>query len=181
MQLPLAQKSNTHWEYSSGTSNIIATELRTMFTSTETYIRYPYEHLFYKIGAYSMIFETDAFGQFVGSSYSWATAQDWAKIGQLYIQNGNWAGEQILPKRWVDFVQQPAPNSNNRYGGHFWLNKGGHLSDVPKDMYALEGFQGQRVFIIPSKELVMVRLGLTYNRYDFDFNNWLKEIMVAVE
>jgi len=180
-QLPIAQKPDTHWEYSSGTTNIIARQMHTFFDTDEAYIRYIYDHLFYKIGMYSMLMETDAQGIFVGSSYSWATARDWAKFGQLYLQNGTWAGEQVLTKKWVDFVQQPAPNSNNRYGGHFWLNKGGHLPDVPQDMYALIGFHGQRVFIIPSKELVVVRLGLTPDRADFDFNKWLSGIIKAME
>lgn len=178
---PLEHTPNSHWEYSSGTTNIIANAMHSYFDSTDDYIRYLYNNLFYKIGMYSMLIETDAQGVFVGSSYGWATARDWAKIGQLYLQKGNWAGKQLLEKDWVEFVQQPAPNSNNRFGGHFWLNKDGHLPDVPKDLYSLNGFQGQRVIIIPSKELVVVRLGLTYDRADFDFNEWLKGIIEAVE
>ncbi len=180
-QIPLEHKPNQHWEYSSGTSNILATAMHSYFNSTDEYIDYIYTNLFYKIGMYSMIIETDAKGLFVGSSYSWATARDWAKIGQLYLQNGNWAGEQILTKKWVDFVQEEAPNSDGIYGGHFWLNKGGRYPDLPRDMYSLDGFQGQRVFIIPSKELVIVRLGLAYKSADFDFNGWVKEIITSVE
>ncbi len=181
VQLPKLEEPNTTWEYSSGTTNIMARELRNYFDSNEDYIRYFYDRLFYKIGMYSMLMETDAEGIFVGSSYSWTTARDLAKIGQLYLQKGNWAGEQILTKEWVDFVQQPAPNSNNRYGGHFWLNKGGFYPDAPRDMYAITGFMGQRVYIIPSKEMVIVRLGLTENRADFDFNEWIKGIINSVE
>ncbi|MCF6351546.1 MAG: beta-lactamase family protein [Cyclobacteriaceae bacterium] len=181
VQLPLDKEPNTHWEYSSGTTNIIAKAMRSYFNSDAEYVRYIYANLFYKIGMYSMLIETDAEGIFVGSSYSWATARDWAKFGQLYLQNGNWAGEQLLSEDWVEFVQQPAPNSNKRYGGHFWLNKGGFYPNAPKDMYALNGFMGQYVFIIPSKELVIVRLGLTENRDDFDFNAWLTKIIAAIE
>ena len=180
-QIPLEYKPNDHWEYSSGTSNILATAMHSYFNSTDEYIDYMYTNLFHKIGMYSMLIETDAKGRFVGSSYSWATARDWAKIGQLYLQDGNWAGEQILTKEWVDFVQQEAPNSEGIYGGHFWLNKGGRYPDIPRDMYALEGFQGQRVFIIPSKDLIIVRLGLTYKSADFDFNLWVKEIIATIE
>ncbi len=179
--LPLAAPPNTQWEYSSGTSNIIATAMQPYFASQEAYIRYPYDSLFYRIGAYSMLIEADATGHFVGSSYSWATARDWAKMGQLYLQNGRWEGQQVLPPWWVNFVQQPAPNSNNRYGGHVWLNKGGFLPDVPTDMYAFNGFQGQRVFIIPSQQMVVVRLGVTYNRNDFDFNTWLAQLIEVVK
>lgn len=180
-KLPIEFKPNDHWEYSSGTSNILMTAMRVYFKSTDAYIRYPYENLFYKIGAYSMIMETDAKGNFVGSSYIWATARDWVKIGQLYLQDGNWTGNQLLSKEWVEFVQQEAPNSNGIYGGHFWLNKGKRYRDALADMYSLERFQGQRIFIIPSKELVIVRLGLTYNRADFDFNQWLVKIIQVVE
>lgn len=180
-QIPLEQQPNTHWEYSSGTSNILATAMRGYFDSDESYIRYPYDSLFYKIGAYSMVMETDAKGFFVGSSYSWANARDWAKIGQLYLQNGNWAGEQLLTKDWVEFVQQEAPNAKGNFGSHFWLNKGGRYPDAPTDMYSLEGFQGQRVFILPSKELVIIKLGLTHNRADFDFNSWVKKITEVIE
>ncbi|MCF6359328.1 MAG: beta-lactamase family protein [Cyclobacteriaceae bacterium] len=181
VQLPQIDEPNTTWEYSSGTTNVMARALRTYFDSDGAYIRYIYDNLFYKIGMYSMLMETDARGIFVGSSYSWAIARDLAKLGQLYLQNGNWAGEQILTKEWVNFVQQPAPNSNNRYGGHFWLNKGSFYPDAPQDMYAITGFMGQRVYIIPSKELVIVRLGLTEHRPDFDFNEWLAGIISAVE
>lgn len=181
IQMPLESQPDTRWNYSSGTSNIIATTMRRYFNSTDEYVRYPYEHLFYKIGANSMVIETDATGSFVGSSYSWATAKDWARLGQLYLQDGKWAGEQILSKDWINFVNEEAPNSNGIYGGHFWLNKGMRYPDAPKDLYSMDGFQGQMVFIIPSKDLVVVRLGLTYNEDDFDFNGWLKDIIDAVE
>jgi len=81
----------------------------------------------------------------------------------------------------VKFVQQPAANSNEIYGGHFWLNKGKRFPDVPTDLYSMDGFHGQKVFIIPSKDLVVVRLGLTYNESDFDFNLWLKEIILSID
>lgn len=181
MQMPLEYKPDTYWQYSSGTTNILATRMRESFNSTDEYVRYPYDNLFYKLGMYSMVIETDASGRFVGSSYGWATARDWAKFGQLYLQKGTWAGDQLLDKNWVKFVQQPAPNANGNYGGHFWLNAGGRFPAVPKDLFSLDGFQGQKVFIIPSKNLVVVRLGLTYHEPDFDFNQWLKGIITAVE
>jgi CubicO group peptidase (beta-lactamase class C family) len=130
---------------------------------------------------YSMIMETDATGYFIGSSFSYASARDWAKFGQLFLQKGKWAGKEIIPQSWVDFVQQPAPNSGDDYGAHFWLNKGGNLKDVPEDAYLMDGFHGQRVFIIPSKEIVIVRLGLTYNSDDFDFNEWVSAIIGVIE
>ncbi len=181
MQMPLAYPPNTQWVYSSGTTNIIATRMRDFFATTDDYVRYPYEKIFHRLGMYSMLIETDAYGRFVGSSYGWATARDWAKIGQLYLQNGNWAGEQLLPASWIDFVRQPAPNAKGLYGGHFWLNQGNRYPDAPADIFSMDGFHGQKVFIIPSKDLVVVRLGLTYQESNFDFNQWLQEIIAAIE
>lgn len=180
MLSPMDFAPETTWTYSSGTANIIATRMADNFKSKDDYVRFLYERLFNKIGMYSMVMETDATGNYVGSSYSWATTRDWAKIGQFYLQKGNWAGEQILSEQWVNFIQQPAKGSEGIYGGHFWLNKGGRFPDLPLDLYSMDGFHGQKVFIIPSQELVVVRLGLTYNPGDFDFNNWLKDIIEAV-
>jgi len=180
MGMPLQYAPNAHWEYSSGTTNIIATELEKYFKSRDEYLLYPYQRIFWPIGMYSLIIETDSKGYFVGSSYSWATARDWAKCGQLFLQNGQWAGQQILPKKWVDYVQKPAPNSAYRYGAHFWLNKDGNLPDVPRDTYSFQGFQGQGVYILPSENLVVVRLGLTYHEPDFDFNAWLSAIIKTI-
>jgi CubicO group peptidase (beta-lactamase class C family) len=179
--IPIEFEPGTYWEYSSGTTNIIAGLNRQFFDTKEEYLRYLYERLFYQIGAYSLLIETDASGKFIGSSYSWATGRDWAKIGQFYLQNGNWAGEQLLDSSWVNFVQQPAQNSNNEYGGQFWINKSKVLPDLPEDTYYMDGFHGQHVFIIPSKDLVVVRLGLTYDEQDFDFNQWVAEIIRAIE
>ncbi|MEP2026275.1 MAG: serine hydrolase, partial [Reichenbachiella sp.] len=169
------------WNYSSGTSNIISSQTRRFFKSKKDYLNFPYDSLFYRLGMYSMLIETDATGEFVGSSYAWATARDWARIGQLYLQNGVWEGKQIISKDWISFIQQPAQGSEQLYGGHFWINSGGHFPNVPLDAYSMNGFHSQRIMIIPSKELVIVRLGVTYKRGDFDFNEWYGQIIDAVD
>jgi CubicO group peptidase (beta-lactamase class C family) len=128
----------------------------------------------------SMMIETDLSGNYVASSYGWANTRDWAKMGLLYLHEGNWFGDQIVDKSWVDFVKTPNGVSHGLYGAHFWLNAGGRRPDIPKDMYAMEGYQGQMVFIIPSKDLVIVRTGLTEEPV-IDFNKMLKEIIEAVE
>ena len=109
---------------------------------------------------HSMLIETDLAGNYVGSSYGWATTRDWAKFGLLYLHKGNWNGDQLFDKSWVDYVTTPTATSNGRYGAHFWLNKGGVYPNVPKGLFSCNGYQGQYVFIIPSKELVIVRFGL---------------------
>ena len=167
------------WNYSSGTSNLLSGFIRNQFDSHEDYLDFWYTGFIDKIGMHSMILEADLAGNYVGSSYSWATARDWAKFGLLYLNRGSWNGEQILTEDWVEYTSQPAQNSDGIYGAHFWLNAGGFYPDVPRDLYSANGFQGQHVFIIPSKELVVVRFGLVEHP-DFDLNQFLKEIIAAV-
>ncbi|CAM3608505.1 serine hydrolase domain-containing protein [Zobellia roscoffensis] len=168
------------WNYSSGTSNLLSGILRKRFKSHQDYINYPYEALIDKIGMSSMLIETDMKGNFVGSSYAWATTRDWAKFGLLYLNKGNWNGEQLFDESWVDYVSEPTLHSDGTYGGHFWLNANGKYPDVPRDLYSANGYQGQRVFIIPSKDLVVVRTGLA-EAPDFDINLFLKNILAAIK
>lgn len=167
------------WNYSSGTTNLLSGILRKRFKSHQEYLDYPYTALIDKIGMHSMLIETDMTGNFVGSSYAWATTRDWAKFGLLYLNKGNWHGEQLFDSNWVDYVTTPTAHSKGTYGGHFWLNAEGKYPDVPKDMYSANGFQGQRLFIIPSKDLVVVRTGLA-EEPDFDINSFLAEIVSSI-
>ena len=176
LEKPAAFKPNTHWNYSSGTTNLLSGILRSQFRTHQEYLDFWYSALIDKIGMNSMIVETDMAGNYVGSSYGWATTRDWSKFGLLYLHKGNWNGEQILDESWVKYTATPTNTSNGRYGGHFWLNASGHFPDVPKDMYYCSGFQGQMVAIIPSLDLVIVRMGLKEDP-DFDFNGMLKGII----
>lgn len=180
LEKPAAIKPNTHWNYSSGTTNLLSGILRRQFQNHQDYLDFWYSSLIDKIGMHSMLIEPDMAGNFVGSSYGWATARDWAKFGLLYLHEGNWNGEQIFDKSWAKYVATPTPTSNGEYGGHFWLNAGGKYTDVPKDMYFCGGFQGQKVIIIPSKDLVIVRFGLTEDE-DFDFNGMMSGIISSIK
>lgn len=173
---PAKFKPNTHWNYSSGTTNLLSYILRNQFKTHQEYLDFWYSSLIDKIGMNSMIVETDMSGNFVGSSYGWATARDWSKFGLLYLNNGNWNGEQILDPSWVKFVCKPTSTSNGDYGGHFWLNAGGYYKDAPKDLFYCSGYQGQRIFILPSQDLVIVRLGLKDEK-GVDLNLFLKEVV----
>ncbi|MFD2563484.1 serine hydrolase domain-containing protein [Aquimarina rubra] len=172
-------KPNEYWYYSSGVSNLLSGILRKQFDSYQEYLDFPYREFIDKIGMHSMLIETDMAGNYVGSSYAWGTVRDWAKFGLLYLHKGNWNGEQIFNSDWVDYVTTPSPTSEDDYGGHFWLNAGGFYPDAPRDMYSANGFQGQRVFIIPSKDLVIVRFGLIGDA-GVDFNTFLKDIVGAI-
>ncbi|WP_149303059.1 serine hydrolase domain-containing protein [Pareuzebyella sediminis] len=168
------------WNYSSGTSNLLSGLLRKRFGSLQEYLDFPYSALIDKIGMNSMIIETDMKGNFVASSYAWATTRDWAKFGLLYLNKGKWNGSQLFDETWVDYITTPTEGSNGTYGAHFWLNAGGKYPDVPKDMYSANGFQGQRVFILPSKDIVVVRTGLA-EEPEFDINSFLAGIIASID
>ncbi len=168
------------WNYSSGTTNLLSGILRSKFDSHQSYLDFPYTALIDKIGMHSMLLEADMEGNFVGSSYGWANTRDWAKFGLLYLHNGNWNGEQLFDSNWSDYVRKPTKKSDKVYGAHFWLNAGEKYPNVPKDLYSANGFQGQRVYIIPSKELVIVRTGLV-GEPDFEAGRFLQEVIGAFE
>ncbi|RYJ53166.1 class C beta-lactamase-related serine hydrolase [Flavobacterium petrolei] len=180
LEKPAESKPNMRWNYSSGTTNLLSGILRKQFKTPQEYLDFWYTDLIDKIGMNSMVIETDMVGNYVGSSYGWATTRDWSKFGLLYLHKGNWNGEQIFNESWAKYTATPTNTSNGRYGGHFWLNAGGHFPDVPTDMYYCSGFQGQMVAIIPSLDLVIVRMGLK-EESNFDFNGMLKGIIESVK
>jgi hypothetical protein len=173
---PLAGKTNATWNYSSGTTNLLSGILRKQFQTHQEYLDFWYSDLIDKIGMNSMLVETDMTGNYVGSSYGWATTRDWSKFGLLYLHKGNWNGEQLLDENWVKFVATPTNTSNGRYGAHFWLNAGGYFPDAPRDMFYCSGYQGQMVAVFPSHDLVIVRMGLKEDP-EFDFNGLLSGVV----
>ncbi len=166
--LPMGAAPGTRWEYTSGTTNLLMWVLREALEPEADWLAFPREVLFEPLGMHSAVLEPDAYGTFLGSSFMFATARDWARFGQLYLQDGQWDGEQILPEGWVALTRQPAPHApKGRYGAHFWLNRGDPETGerpwpkLPDDAYAALGYQGQEIVIVPSEELVAVRLGLS--------------------
>ena len=174
---PLVGKPNATWNYSSGTTNLLSGILRKQFKTHQEYLDFWYSALIDKIGMNSMVVETDMAGNFVGSSYSWATTRDWAKFGLLYLHKGHWNGEQLFDESWAKYVATPTNTSNGNYGAQFWLNAGGQFPNVPKDMYYCSGYQGQMIAILPSHDLVIVRMGLSE---EFDFNKLLSEVISSI-
>ncbi|MFV8321780.1 serine hydrolase domain-containing protein [Flavobacterium sp. LB3P21] len=180
LEKPAAFKPNTRWNYSSGTTNLLSGILRKQFKTHQEYLDFWYTDLIDKIGMNSMVIETDMAGNYVGSSYGWATTRDWSKFGLLYLHNGNWNGEQIFNEGWAKYTATPTNTSDGRYGAHFWLNAGGTFQDVPKDMYFCSGYQGQMILIIPSLDLVVVRMGLKESP-EFNFNEIMKGIIASIK
>ena len=156
---PLEHKPGTFWYYSSGSTNIVMRYLRGKFASDKEFLTYLRERLFAPLGIRNAVFEPDMSGTPVGSSYLYITAREFASLGQLYLDDGVFQGRRILPEGWVAYSVTPAADSKDGYGAFFWLNKDKYWPDIPEDMFNCQGHDGQEVFIIPSKDLVVVVLG----------------------
>jgi CubicO group peptidase (beta-lactamase class C family) len=125
----------------------------------EEYLSWPQRALFDRIGIRRQVLETDPYGNFLLTGYDYGTARNWARLGLLYLQDGMWQGTRILPEGWSKFVSTPAPAWKRPvYGGFFWINGEGDWN-LPKDAYYMAGAGGQNVFIVPSHQLVIVRMG----------------------
>jgi len=173
-----AIEAGVSWEYSSGTSNIISKYLRNQFSNHDDYLRFPHERIFQPLNMTNTTMEVDESGSYIGSSYCYATTRDWARFGTLYLRDGVWNGDRLLPEGWVDYTKTPHAASNGRYGAHFWTNAAPKYNkDAPEDMFSANGYEGQRVFIIPSKDLVIVRMGLS----KIDFNSLIKNICASID
>ncbi|MFL5748343.1 MAG: serine hydrolase domain-containing protein [Niastella sp.] len=183
-KLPLKYEPGTIFYYSSGNANILSRIIRHT-VGDSVYAGFPYKALFHKINMYSLVLEPDASGTYVGSSYSYASARDFARFGLFYYNNGVWNGEQLLPANWVkETIQPAASNKQQRYGYQFWLNGQDDkdpskrwFPDAPADMFFADGYGGQNIFIIPSKKLIIVRLGV----HTVDENKYLREVIAAVK
>jgi CubicO group peptidase (beta-lactamase class C family) len=148
----------------------------------ENYHQWPQAALFDRIGIRRQVLETDWYGNFLLTGFDYGTARNWSRLGQLYLQDGVWEGERVLPEGWSQFVSTPAPGwEEPLYGGQFWLNRTREF-DLPEEAYFMAGYGEQRVFVVPSAELVVVRMG---HRSDTDAprdatNVMLRQLMEAV-
>ncbi|MDW3652348.1 MAG: serine hydrolase [Bacteroidia bacterium] len=126
----------------------------------ENYHQWPQKELFDKIGIRKQVMETDIKGNFILTGFDYGTGRNWARMGMLYLNEGRWMGERLLPEGFTDFVSTPAPGWEvPEYGGQFWLNEGNRWASLPEDAYFMAGGGGQRVIISPSDNMVIVRLG----------------------
>ncbi|RWM14169.1 MAG: class C beta-lactamase-related serine hydrolase [Mesorhizobium sp.] len=166
---PLAGEVGKVFSYSSGTAVMLSRLWQDAIGDKTKALAWPRTALFEPLGMHSAVLETDEKGTFVGSSYLYATAHDWARFGQFLLQGGTWNGNQILPTGFVDWMREPAPASKVYGRGQLWIEGpgdeerpgAGAAAGLPKDTYWMEGHDGQTVAIVPSEQLVVVRLGLT--------------------
>jgi CubicO group peptidase (beta-lactamase class C family) len=170
----LAYPIDSKWSYSSGTSNILQSLISNTIKDHKAYLAFPHQRLFDVLGMKSAVLEPDASGTYVGSSYMFATARDWAKFGQLYINDGLWFGQRILPEGWVRYSSTVTPASDGEYAAHFWTYP--RKSGLPDDSFLMDGFEGQLVLIVPSKKLLLLRLGCTPKSENFDGIKFFKSI-----
>lgn len=153
-QKPLEAPPGTWWNYSSGTTNIVSAIVhRTLGLYGEDHHAFLVRRLFEPIGMRSCIPKYDAAGTWIGSSFNFATARDFARFGLLYLRDGVWDGRRILPAGWVDHARSPTPRSDGWYGAHFWRAKDGSAR------FTCNGFRSQYIIIDPERDLVIVRSG----------------------
>lgn len=177
---PLKNNPGEVWNYSSGTTNIIAAGISRALgprnvsdpTGRAAMRNFMYDRLFTPIGMTNTSAEFDANGNFYGSSLVYSTAQDFARFGLLFLRGGQWDGKQIINEDFVNFVRTPSNGKGaDHYGAHWWLspsNGKGILKKGPFDAFAAQGHEGQLIMVIPSKDMVIVRLGLSTSEKHWD-------------
>lgn len=185
----LVADPGSRWSYSSGTSNILCQVVQDAIGGGPETAAFAREALFAPLGMTSAVLETDGTGGMVCSSFSYATARDWARFGQLYLDDGVWQGERLLPAGWVDYTTTPVELATETpYGAHWWLNAGPggrtRLPGMPSDTFWASGNEGQHVVVVPSADLVVVRLGLSSgydNSIDWGLEDLVADTVAAAE
>ncbi|MCB1176235.1 MAG: serine hydrolase, partial [Leptospiraceae bacterium] len=172
------------FNYSSGTTNILSKIVKerskVVFNNPDHFMK---RELFEKLNIKSIVFETDSSNTFVGSSYANASARDWARIGLLILNKGEWNGQTIYTKEYSEKMITPSPAAEKgEYGYQIWLNKGKngnkYFPKLTEELIFLHGYNGQIVAILPSKNLIIVRLGATpSNKKAWDEEIFLKDII----
>jgi len=187
---PLEAMPGTRWKYANNDTMLAVRALRSTFNDKEEYLGFP-ESLFHRLGMNDTRTEADWEGNFIMSSQVWTTSRDLARLGILYLQDGVWEGERILPVGWVKYVssptgpQPPEKRGNGSaipgYGAQFWLFNE-RFPNIPNDTFAAMGNRGQYLVIIPSQNLVIVRRG-----YDpaggegFKIDKFIRDVLAALE
>lgn len=177
--LPLEAPIGGAFTYSSGTSTLLSRVWQDKVAGDS--IPYPQKALFGPLGMTSAVMETDAADTYVGSSYMYATARDWARFGQLLAQDGTWNGAQILPQGFAAWMMEPVAVSGGDYTkGHIWREAPGGTPPF-EDSVWLSGHDGQTIGVFPDRNLVIVRMGLTPSDLDYSSLPLAKAVIAALE
>jgi CubicO group peptidase (beta-lactamase class C family) len=173
---PLAHEPGSCFSYSSGTSNIVSSLVSRALGGPDEVDAFVHERLFRPIGMRSPVLRFDDAGTWIGSSFVFATARDFARFGLLYLRGGVWAGARILASDWVDHgrhLSDPAEGETFSYGAHWWVIPGSLGS------FQANGFNGQRITVVPGLDLIVVRLGVTPVEFAPRLNGWMKAMVDA--
>lgn len=179
----LVHPPGAHWCYSNFDAISVARAVRRTFDSVEEYLDFPYSALLSKMGMRDTVLETDAFGNFIMSSQIWTTPRDLARFGLLYLRDGIWNGERLLPAGWVQYTHTPvsstaeiAPGRDPRtYGAQFWLYN--DHPRLPRDVFTSAGHAGQFSTIVPSHDVVVARMGLQ----DWQQRDFVADVLQAID
>ena len=183
VNLQLEVEPGTRWQYSNFDAMLLYSAVKSVLGDDQAYLRFPHEALYSKIGMRHTVMEPDPYGNFIGSSQIYTTARDLARLGLLFLNDGVWNGERILPRGWVEYSTRQTPSmqvSEGRgargYGAQWWLWGGDPR--VPDDTYSSAGARGQFTTVVPSRDLVVVRRGLDQVRFQ-EPANWDQVELVA--
>jgi len=172
---PLAHDPDTVWNYSSGTTNIVARcAARALGANGDAFRDFMFRDLFAPIGMVSASPKFDTAGTFIGSSFCYCTARDFARFGLLYLRDGVWDGQRLLPEGWVDYARTPTPAVPDietlKYGAHWWLGMAGPGS------FSCNGYEGQYTVLVPEKDLILVRHGKSSLEAKEAVQGWMADV-----
>lgn len=185
---PMANAPGTSWTYGSGSTVLVsALHRRVLGDDQKLYFNYPRRALFAPLGMTSIVVEPDAAGTLLFPAFVYASARDWARFGQFVADDGVWQGRRLVPYGWIDYLTRPTAASDGEYAAHFWRRVPSFLRPtfapmrrLPGDRFYMLGHDGQMVAIVPSRGLVVVRLGLSRRRGAWDPDELLADVLAAL-
>jgi len=178
---PVVTEPGTQYNYSTGATSLLGRIAHDQLGGdlADTYY-FMQDTLFHKINIDDAVLEFDTVGQPGGAAYLWLTARDWARLGLLYLNRGNWFGNQVLSEEWINYATTPSP-SNPEYGAQIWLNTDRSIwPSLPESTYAFLGHQEQRVMIVPEHDLVVVRLGYSFENGADKLEELMEDIIASL-
>jgi CubicO group peptidase (beta-lactamase class C family) len=184
-KFPVTAEPGTRWAYQTASPVLLGRIMRDSFSSEEDYYYFPQRELFDKLGMRNAHYQMDAGGTYVGGAFLYATARDWARFGLMYLNDGVVDGVRILPEGWVQLSSTPTDASlkARAYAAQFWLNQESAermMPSIPVDAYAARGHYGQSTFIVPSRDLVVVRMGQSFSAEAWDMEQFLADVLAAL-
>lgn len=180
--MPIEAAPGTRFRYANNDTLLAARSVRASLGDGQAALEFPFRELLWRVGMTHTTPETDSAGNFILSSQVWTTARDLGRLGLLYLNDGVWNGERLLPEGWSTFVATPAPAQPEQgpgYGGFFWLY--GPAQGLPAGTYGMNGNRGQYVFIVPSRKVVIVRRGFDSATARFDEQRFARDVLKALE